>query len=152
MKILALLCNLFRTKLPVWLAGFLLVLLSPQSQAATVIANPSVGTQAVSLSEVRAIFSMRLRRWPNGSTITVFTMTSKSAEHAAFCKAVLNIYPHQLQASWDRMVYSGLGKAPISVNSEDEMRAMVAATPGAIGYVAELKPNEKGVVELPLKQ
>ena len=34
-----------------------------------------------------------------------------------------------------RPARTGAGQAPIQVSSEEEMRALVAATPGAIGYL-----------------
>jgi len=131
--------------------GIVLTLLSAPGHASSVIVNSSSGTSMVSLSEIRAIFSMRLRRWPNGTPVVVFVMKSDSPIHAEFCKAVLNIYPHQLQAAWDRMVYSGTGKAPTVVNTEEEMRALVAATPGAIGYVLDVQPGDTSIKEVTLK-
>lgn len=143
--------NRLRTRLVCWVMGMLLALVSLPDYASSVIVNSSSGTDAVSLSEIRAIFSMRLRRWPNGTPVTVFVLKSDSQTHSDFCKSVLNIYPHQLQAAWDRMVYSGTGKAPTVVNSEEEMRALVASTPGAIGYVAEVKAGDSSVKEVSLK-
>ncbi|HET8707383.1 MAG TPA: hypothetical protein VFM46_13850 [Pseudomonadales bacterium] len=151
MKILIQLNIKSKAKLMSLMAGLLLMLLSTPDYAASVIVNSSSGADAVSLSEVRAIFSMRLRRWPNGLPVTVYILKSDSVTHSDFCKNILNIYPHQLQATWDRMVYSGTGKAPIVVNSEAEMREMVAATPGAIGYVAEAKLDDLRIKEINLR-
>jgi hypothetical protein len=47
----------------------------------------------------------------------------------------LSIFPHQLRRAWDRGVYSGIGQAPTTLDSEAEMRAIVASTTGAIGYL-----------------
>ncbi|HET8708484.1 MAG TPA: hypothetical protein VFM46_19405 [Pseudomonadales bacterium] len=117
-------------------AMVLLALLSLPAHSAVVIVNASTGSNSMSLSEVRAIFSMRLRRWENGVAVSVFVLKSDSPTHVEFCKTVLNVYPQQLQAAWDRIVYSGTGNPPTVVNSEEEMRAVVASTPGAIGYVS----------------
>lgn len=144
-----------KTKLKIRLVclvlGMLLALASPSDYASSVIVNNASATDSVSLSEIRAIFSMRLRRWPNGTPVSVFVLKSDSPTHSDFCKTVLNIYPHQLQAAWDRMVYSGTGKAPTVVNSEEEMRALIASTPGAIGYVADVRPGDTSVKEVSLK-
>jgi hypothetical protein len=45
------------------------------------------------------------------------------------------MFPHQLRWAWDRQVFSGTGRAPIMVNTEEEMRQRIASTPGAIGYL-----------------
>jgi ABC-type phosphate transport system substrate-binding protein len=47
------------------------------------------------------------------------------------------MFPHQLRRAWDRLVYSGTGQAPVMVESEEEMREKVAASPGAIGYLSD---------------
>lgn len=132
-------------------AMLLLVLLSLPSYSAVVIVNGSTGASTMSLSEVRAIFSMRLRRWENGMAVSVFVLKADSTAHADFCKTVLNIYPQQLQAAWDRIVYSGTGNAPTVVNSEEEMRAAIANTPGAIGYVSGDGIGLTGVKAVSLK-
>lgn len=84
---------------------------------------------------LRALFSMRLRSWPDGVPVRVFVLADDSALHDAFCREQLGIYPYVLRGAWDRMVYTGTGLAPTRVDSEAEMRRRVESTPGAIGYV-----------------
>lgn len=105
--------------------------------AAQVFTHPSVSSTDINRQMLRAIFSMRLRQWPNGEPITVYVLEPSSPVHIAFCKEVLGILSHQLQRSWDRLVFSGMGQAPIEVESLDEMRRRVLATPGAIGYLEQ---------------
>ena len=78
---------------------------------------------------------MRLHAWPDGVPIKVFVLKDRDPIHIAFCKKVLNVFPHQLRWAWDRLVFSGTGQAPFQVDSEETMRAKVASTPGAIGYL-----------------
>ncbi|PSJ15922.1 hypothetical protein C7H79_16365, partial [Nitrosomonas supralitoralis] len=52
------------------------------------------------------------------------------------------VFPYQLRSTWDRLVYSGTGQAPITVNSAEEMLARVANTPGSIGYLWRVNINE----------
>ena len=112
------------------------LLLSPGASAEEVIiVNPSVPYKELSPNALRAVFGMRLRTWPNGNRITVFVLNDESAVHTRFAKQKLAIFPHQLRLAWDRLVYSGTGQAPLEVVSEAEMRAKVAATDGAIGYL-----------------
>jgi ABC-type phosphate transport system substrate-binding protein len=105
--------------------------------AQEVIVNPSVPETKLSRSALRAIFSMRLRTWPDGSLIRVFVLDNHSSLHAKFSKKILNIFPYQLQRTWDRLVYSGTGQAPTEVKSIEDMHDKVASTPGAIGYLAD---------------
>lgn len=106
-----------------------------KAEDVVVVVNPSVSYREISTNALRAIFGMRLRTWPNGEHITVYVMNDKSPVHTQFAKQQLSIFPHQLRLAWDRLVYSGTGQAPLEVDSEQEMRAKVAATTDAIGYL-----------------
>lgn len=119
------------------------MLLSAELHAQQVIVNPDVKEQTLSLNGVRAIFFMRLVQWPNdGTPIKVFVLPDNSPLHIQFSKNQLNVFPRQLRRSWDRLVFSGTGQSPIVVESEQEMRKRVTNTPGAIGYVQEIKEDD----------
>ena len=111
------------------------------SSAENYIVNNSV-SQSISSSELRSIFSMRRRTWQDGTTIHVFVLSDKHPVHKAFCKNRLGIFPHRLRKTWDRLVFTGTGQAPVEVDSLEEMRTRILNTPGAIGYIKE-QPDEK---------
>jgi ABC-type phosphate transport system substrate-binding protein len=119
--------------------AFLLACLfiSRLSEAAdvVVVVNPSVTVRKLPGGTLRAIFGMRLLKWNDGKPIRVFVLDDNQPVHVAFCKEVLDLFPYQLRQSWDRLVFSGTGQAPIQVASEEEILASVAATPGAVGYL-----------------
>jgi DNA polymerase III psi subunit len=83
---------------------------------------------------VREIFFMRLSSWPDGSPIHVFVLPDNHPLHVRFAKEILGVYPFQLRSAWDRLVFSGTGVSPTTVESEEEMRARIESTPGSIGY------------------
>ena len=126
------------------LAGwFLLMLLPLQVAAVEIIANRGVTASAVTLASARALFGMRMTRWPeDGKPVKVFVLPDGHPLHAALCKEQLNLFPYQLRQSWDRLVYSGMAQAPIEVSTEEEMINRVATTPGAVGYARKVKPND----------
>ncbi|WP_256250858.1 hypothetical protein [Nitrosomonas sp. Nm51] len=78
---------------------------------------------------------MRLRTWPNGLVIKVFVLPDDNPLHHRFSKEQLSLFPYQLRQSWDRLVFSGTGQAPITVASDEEMYNRIKNTPGAIGYL-----------------
>lgn len=100
-----------------------------------VVTHPGNANKALPLSSVRAIFSMRLNTWPDGSQVTVFVMPDRHPAHAHFSRTVLKMLPYRLRREWDRLVFSGTGIAPIEVPDEAEMRRRIARTPGSIGYL-----------------
>jgi ABC-type phosphate transport system substrate-binding protein len=64
--------------------------------------------------------------------------------------------PQQFTNHWRKIVFSGTGKEPRTFDSESELVAFVARTPGAIGYVDSSTPharvktlevNQKGLEE-----
>ena len=101
-----------------------------------VINSATYSNSFVSQSVLGAIFGMRLRKWEDGSPIKVFVLPDDNPLHVAFSKYVLRVFPYQLRSAWDRLVFSGTGEEPIIVKSEQQMRAIVGSTPGAIGYLS----------------
>jgi ABC-type phosphate transport system substrate-binding protein len=98
------------------------------------VVNPQIKNQYISQSTARTIFGMRLSNWKD-NPIKVFVLPDDDPIHNIFSKQVLGMFPHQLRWAWDRQVFSGTGRAPIMVNTEEEMRQRIASTPGAIGYL-----------------
>jgi hypothetical protein len=95
------------------------------------------GGKAAHLSRetLQEIFFMRLATWPGGSPIHVFVLPDNHPLHIRFSKEILGVYPFQLRSAWDRLIYSGTGLAPTLVETVEEMRKRLDATPGGIGYV-----------------
>jgi len=89
----------------------------------------------LSAESVREIFFMRLSSWPDGSPIHVFVLPDSHPLHIRFAKEILEVYPFQLRSAWDRLVYSGTGVAPTTVETPEEMQLRVKNTPGSIGYI-----------------
>ena len=117
--------------------------------AILVIAHPDVSASTLPRNAVRAIFAMRQRSWPGGPAVRVFVLPDSNPVHDRFVKERLDVFPHQLQLSWDRVVFSGTGQAPDQVASQADMLNRVAATPGGIGYVEEgLEDDRVQVIEL----
>ena len=113
--------------------------MSLQTQAATVIAHPSVALDELTHSQLRRIYSMRQTVWPNGASITVFVLNKSHKVHQDFCKKTLKMFPYQLESIWDKLTYSGVGNRPNEVNSLEELLEGVKSTPNAIGYVQEIE-------------
>lgn len=108
-----------------------------------IVAHPGIGEKTVSKNSLRAIFGMRLQIWPDGTPVRVFVMPDDAPLHISFSKEKLNVFPYQLRSAWDRLVFSGTGQAPETVSSLEEMRAKVASTPGAIGYLTKSRIDGK---------
>lgn len=132
------------------LAAVLLSLVSsiacPQDRplVAEVIVSPSLKTLALDRSLLRAVFTMRVREWPDGSPVRVFVLPDEDPLSDLFYRERLGMYSYVLRRAWDRMVFTGTGFAPTIVQSEEEMRQLVRSTPGAIGYVRKRARDPSG--------
>lgn len=119
-----------RLVLVMFLAG------SPDALAG-VIAHAGVDGHSISTTSLRNIFTLRQTLWTNRQTIVVFVLPDDHPVHVTFAKETLGLYPYRLRQTWDRLSFSGMASAPIEVKDENEMRARVRNTPGAIGYTSK---------------
>lgn len=122
---------LFR-QLIVWM-----MLSTPLAAPAGTIVHPGVGISSISSASLRNIYTLRQTQWPNRQAIVIFVLPDDHPVHETFAKERLGLYPYRLRQTWDRLSFSGMAKAPIEVKDEQEMRAQVRDTPGAIGYTSK---------------
>jgi len=52
------------------------------------------------------------------------------------------MFPYQLDRIWNKLTYSGLGVAPITVDTPKELMDAIRLTPGSIGYAENIKGEE----------
>ena len=116
--------------------------MSSTVNAVEVITHPSVNEPILTTSQLRRIYTMRQIHWPDGRLITVFVLPRQHALHLRFSKELLQMFPYQLDRIWNKLTYSGLGVAPITVNSLQELIKSVKKTPGSIGYIDHNKDVE----------
>lgn len=110
--------------------------------AVEVIIHPSVSETILTTSQLRRIYTMRQVHWSDGRRITVFVLPRQHTLHLRFTKERLQMFPYQLDRIWNKLTYSGLGGAPIRINTPEELLDAVRKTPGAIGYVESIKDEE----------
>ena len=110
--------------------------------AVEVITHPSVSEPILTTSQLRRIYTMRQIQWPDGRRITVFVLPRQHVLHVRFSKERLQMFPYQLDRIWNKLTYSGLGVAPIMLNTQEDLIEAVRQTPGAIGYVENIKDEE----------
>ncbi|MEQ1545495.1 hypothetical protein [Methyloglobulus sp.] len=121
---------------------FIFTAFPPVVTAIEIVVNKTASTSGYSKVDIRAIFTMQKRLWPNNKQIKVYTLPDGSSLHKEFVKKALNMLPHQIRRVWDRMTYSGTGAAPIELESEQDMIEKIATTPDSIGYLNSKPDNE----------
>lgn len=122
--------------------GLFLLVSQPAFSASKVLINDDVESKAIDSTFLSQVFAMQIRKWPNGVAIHVYTLPTNSQQHRQFVIEKLKIQTHQLDRIWNRMLFTGTGKAPTVVNTEREMVEVIRSQPGAVGYVSREYPAE----------
>ncbi|NNM51314.1 MAG: phosphate ABC transporter substrate-binding protein [Pseudomonadales bacterium] len=104
-----------------------------------IIVNPD-NHNVLSVSDVRNIFLGKVRSFPDGSTAIPVELKDGSTVREDFDQKILKKDDSQVRAYWAQMVFTGRATPPRMVDSEAELRELVAKNPNLIGYVG----NEVG--------
>lgn len=101
-----------------------------------VVANPAVGVDALSSDEVMRLFLGKVKAFANDQTVTPLAQKEGSDIRTAFGSKVLQKTPVQEKAYWSQLIFTGRGVPPDEYGSDAEIKKLVAANPGAIGYIS----------------
>jgi len=107
-----------------------------QDVAYRVIVHPSHSGTAIERSIVKSIFLRQATRWADGSDISPIDQSTRSPVREAFSKDALGESVAAVQTYWQKQISAGRARPPAVKSSDAEVLALVAATPGAIGYVS----------------
>lgn len=88
---------------------------------------------------------MRKTYWPDGTKIQVFVLADNITLHQQFTKSKLHMFSHQLRRIWDRLIFSGIGHAPVELKSLAQMQDKISSTPGAIGYLLTPENDDNSI-------
>ena len=107
----------------------------------------NAGNPVASLSKDQAskLFYRKQRAWPSGEAVVPVDLVEQSPVRKAFSSRVLGKDAAAVKGYWQQMIFTGKGVPPIEKATEAEALAFVAATPGAVGYVAAGTPLPAGV-------
>ena len=112
----------------------LLALMSPV-QAGVVVVSAKSPAAEMDADGVRRVFLGREQKVGGAPVQLIY---QKSGEvRGAFDKNVLAKPGAELVTYWSRLIFTGKAKAPTEVGSDADVKAKLAASPGAIGYVSD---------------
>jgi hypothetical protein len=113
-----------------------------RAQDVMMVANKSVQITGIRETDLRAIFTGEKTRFADGSHAVPVTLKGGPA-HEVFVRSHLGETPDEFRAQWRKAVFTGQGAMPKSFDSESALIEYVAATPGAIGYVSRISPQDQ---------
>lgn len=98
-----------------------------------VIVNPK-NPNKVSVADAKDIFDGKSRNFADGTTAVPLALKSGKTKEQ-FLADVLGKTESQYRAAWTQRVFTGKGQPPKELESEEEIKKMVAANPTMIGYI-----------------
>ena len=116
--------------IPLLIAG----VLSANAYGVTVIVHPS-NSAALDKSSISRIFLGKAKSFPGGGQAVPINLADGSGGSNDFNDKVLNKSASQLKAYWSKLVFTGKGTPPKTVDSDAEMIALISANPNMIGFV-----------------
>jgi hypothetical protein len=132
------------------LLGFLGCCCAAAAQDVVLVANKSVQISSIRSSDLRAIFTGEKTRFADGSHAVPVTLKGGPA-HEVFLKHYCDESPDEFRAQWRKAVFTGQGAMPRAFASESALIEYVVATPGAVGYVSRISPQDDVKSLTPLK-
>jgi len=113
-----------------------------------IVANKSVQMNFLKKAELRDIFLGNTIKWKDRSRINIVVQRDGKA-HNEFVKEITQKSASQFRNYWKKMVFTGKGSTPKTIEKSDELLAYVAATEGAIGYVAAgIQPEGVKIIKI----
>jgi ABC-type phosphate transport system substrate-binding protein len=101
--------------------------------AGSVVVGKDSPVASMSQDEVQRLFLGRTASVGGAPAVVVFQ--KGGATRTAFDDKVLGKPGAQLTSHWSKLVFTGKAKAPEEVDGDAAVKAKVAATPGAVGYI-----------------
>jgi ABC-type phosphate transport system substrate-binding protein len=100
-----------------------------------IIVHPRSSLGSVSSQELEDLYLGRKKKLSDGVNAEPVDL-GISALQEAFLKNYVKRSESQYRTHWKKAVFTGQGKPPKKFDTEAELIAYVAATPGALGYVS----------------
>lgn len=124
-----------KTRTVFYIALAMLLAAGPIFAGVTIIANPSVPGTTISENDLKEIFLGKRVKWSDNSRIN-FVLSKDYGTHESFLKNYVGRSTSQFDMHWRNMIFTGQGRAPTKLSSDQDVINFVASTPGAVGYVS----------------
>src|ERR1035441_1001584 len=131
-----------KTRWLIPLLGFVSCCSLARAQDVVLVVNQGVQISEIRDADLRAIFTGEKTRFADGSHAVPVTLKG-GAVHEVFLRNHLGESPDEFRAEWRKAAFTRQGAMPRAFASEAALIEYVAATPGALGYVSRIPPQDK---------
>lgn len=101
-----------------------------------IIVHPQNPLAALNESDVRRIYMGRMRMFPDSSQgIEAIDLPESAERFVVFYQSLMHLNPAKLKRQRASYLFSGKGRLPVVMETDEAVKVHVAKTPAAIGYV-----------------
>ena len=105
-------------------------------------------TSPVDKETVAKIYTGELKSWNDGAPVVAIDLPESNPVRASFSTEVLGKAVGNVKALWAQMIFSGKALPPKQVASDEDVKKLVSANKGAIGYVKQSSVDDSVRVAL----
>lgn len=100
-----------------------------------IVVSPDSPIASLTREDVEKIFLGKTKKFPDGSSAMPLDLGEGNAVREEFYSKVINKTASQLNSYWSRLIFTGKGQPPRSVEDADELLDEVGDEVEAVGYV-----------------
>ena len=113
----------------------ILLVTSFASAAETSVIVNQANSDSFDEKAIKRIYLGKIKAFPSGGKITVFTLDDNAPETELFRQSALNKSNSQFKAYWSKLAFTGKGTPPTEVATSADMISTVSSDTSAIGFV-----------------
>lgn len=117
------------------LCASLLAVMAGVAQAEiAVIVNPANG-DAITKDDIASLYLAKTKTFPGGKNAIPLDRPEGSPSRVEFVSKVIDKDEAQMKSYWSRLIFTGKGVPPKVVETDAEVKDMVARNPDTIGFI-----------------
>jgi ABC-type phosphate transport system substrate-binding protein len=113
-----------------------------QAVEIAVIVNKSNTMTAPDDKMLSMLFLSKKKSFENGNRVVAFDLYEGSEIRDKFYENVIKKSKGQLKSYWSKLIFTGQGKPPEIIGSDEEIMRSVASNESAIAYIDASKVND----------
>ena len=98
-------------------------------------------TKSFTKSEIASIFKGKINNWNNGNRVTIVLILNEDEYSSHATKTIYNKTVNAVKKYWLGLVFQGRFEAPVFVNTNDEVLAVIKRNKGSIGILVDYNKN-----------
>ncbi|HEX4940204.1 MAG TPA: phosphate ABC transporter substrate-binding protein [Candidatus Kapabacteria bacterium] len=115
-------------------ASLLTIFCSATHAEVAVIVNPA-NADAITKDDIASLYLAKTKTFPGGKNAIPLDRPEGSPTRVEFVSKVIDKEEAQMKSYWSRLIFTGKGVPPKVVETDAEVKDMVARNPDTIGFI-----------------